>query len=80
MVYVNSSAQWTQYKKILLQPVEFWDYTSKPYSRPISRSGDYFYNRLKEELSKSFTLVGQPGPGVLMLQVAIVNATTATPI
>lgn len=42
--------------------------------------GDYFYNRLKEELSKSFTLVGQPGPGVLMLQVAIVNATTATPI
>jgi hypothetical protein len=25
MVYVNSTVQWSQYNKIMLEPVEFWD-------------------------------------------------------
>lgn len=80
MVYVNSSAQWSQYNKILLQPVEFWDDANTKVSPSDQQMlGDYFYNKLKENLSKNFTLVDQPGPGVLVLRVAIVNATTATP-
>jgi hypothetical protein len=39
----------------------------------------YFYNQLKAELEKNFTLVDQGGPGVLVLQVALVNASAATP-
>ena len=39
----------------------------------------YFYNALKENLQKHFTLVDQGGPGVLTLQVALTNATGATP-
>ena len=80
MVYVNSNAQWSQYNKILLQPVEFWDDASTKVSASDQQMlGDYFYNQLKEDLSKNFTLVDQPGPGVLVLRIAIVNATTATP-
>lgn len=39
----------------------------------------YAYNKLKEDLQKDFTLVDQGGPGVLVLQVALVNASAATP-
>ena len=38
----------------------------------------YAYNKLKEDLQKNFTLVDQGGPGVLVLQVALVNASAAT--
>jgi hypothetical protein len=80
MVYVNSSAQWSQYHKILLQPVEYWDDPNTSVSSSDQQMlGDYFYNKLNEDLSKDFTLVDQPGSGVLVLRIAIVNATTATP-
>jgi hypothetical protein len=80
MVYVNSSAQWSQYNKILVQPVEFWDDPNSSVSASDQQMlSEYFYNQLKEDLSKDFTLVDQPGPGVLVLRVAMVNATTATP-
>ncbi|MGH7925153.1 MAG: DUF3313 domain-containing protein [Candidatus Binatus sp.] len=80
MSYLNPNAQWSQYQKIMLQPVEFWDDPSTKVSQSDQQMlGDYFYNQLKEDLSKNFTLVDQPGPGVLVLRVAIVNATTSTP-
>jgi hypothetical protein len=40
---------------------------------------EYFYNALQTNLSKSFTLVDQPGPGVMTLRVALMDATTAVP-
>jgi hypothetical protein len=39
----------------------------------------YFYNQLKADLQKNFTLVDQDGPGVIVLQVALTNASAATP-
>jgi hypothetical protein len=80
MVYTNPNSQWSQYNKILLQPVEFWDDPSTTVSASDQQMlGDYFYNKLKEDLSKNFSMVDQPGAGVLVLRIAIVNATTATP-
>jgi hypothetical protein len=80
MVYVNPNAQWNQYNKILLQPVEFWDDANTKVSASDQQMlSEYFYNKLKEDLSKDFALVDQQGPGVLVLRVAIVNASTATP-
>jgi hypothetical protein len=35
MVYINPSAQWRQYNKILLEPIEFWD-SRIPTSRPLT--------------------------------------------
>lgn len=80
MVYINPNAQWKQYDKIMIEPVQFWD---DPDTR-VSPSDQhvltaYFYNQLKEQLQKNFTIVDQGGAGVLQLQVALSNATAATP-
>jgi hypothetical protein len=80
MVYVNSGVQWSQYNKIMLEPVEFWDgadTTVSPSDQHMLTA--YFYNRLKTDLQANFTLVDQGGPGVLVLQIALTNATAATP-
>jgi hypothetical protein len=80
MVYVNPSASWSQYNRIMLEPIEFWD-ESKSSISPSDQHmlTAYFYNQLKENLQKRFTLVDHGGPGVVVLQVAIVNASAATP-
>jgi hypothetical protein len=81
MVYINPNAQWKSYTKILLRPVEYWDVTDS--SNPTSDEqmlATYFYNRLKETLQKNFTIVDQPDAGVLVLYVALINATGATPV
>lgn len=80
MVYVNPNADWKSYDKILLEPVEFWDdpQTKVPPSDQHVLTA-YFYNQLKEQLQKNFTLTDQGGPGVLQVQVALVNASSTTP-
>lgn len=80
MVYIDPNANWKSYNKILLEPVEFWDSSDTKVS-PADQQvlTGYLYNQLKEQLQKNFTLVDQGGPGVLQLQVAMVNATTTVP-
>jgi Protein of unknown function (DUF3313) len=81
LVWVNPNAQWASYTKILLDPVQFW---AAPDSK-VSTSDqqvltEYFYNSLKTNLpQQGFMLVDQPGPGVLRLQVALMDATTVVP-
>jgi len=80
MVYINPNVQWSQYNKIMLEPVEFWDSTNSTVSPTDQHTlTAYAHNKLKEDLQKDFTLVDQGGPGVLVLQVALVNASAATP-
>jgi Protein of unknown function (DUF3313) len=80
MVYVNPNAQWSQYNKIMLEPVEFWDRANSSVSQSDQHMlTAYFYNQIKSNLEKNFTLVDQGGAGVLVLQVALVNASAATP-
>ena len=80
MVYINPNAQWSQYNKILLEPVEFWDSANSAVSPSDQHTlTAYTYNKLKEDLQKNFTLVDQGGPGAMVLQVALVNASAATP-
>jgi hypothetical protein len=81
MVYINPNAQWSNYTKILLQPTQYWDTSDSTTPTPDERLlMTYFYNRLQETLQKNFTMVDQPGPGVLVLYIAIINATGATPV
>lgn len=80
LVWINPNAQWSSYTKVLLQPVEFWaaaDSKVSPSDQQVLT--EYFYNALQTNLAKSFTLVNQPGPGVLTLRVALMDATTAVP-
>src|ERR1700674_3699698 len=78
--WINPNAQWSSYTKIQLMPVEFWVAAdSKVSTADQAVLTEYFYNQLQTNLSKSFTLVDQPGPGVMTLRVALMDATTAVP-
>jgi len=79
--YVNPAAQWTQYNKILLDPVTFWAGDSTPISASDQQMlVNYFFQQLKAKLGQKFAIVNQPGPGVMKLDVAITDADTATPV
>jgi len=80
LVWANPDANWSSYSKIQLLPVEFWaaaDSKVSPEDQKVLTT--YFYNALKTDIAKSFPLVDQPGPGVMTLHVALMDATTATP-
>jgi len=79
--YVNPNAQWTQYNKVLLEPVSFWGGDSTTVSAADQRTlTNYFYKVLEEQLSKKFQVVDQPGPGVMAIHVALEDATASTPV
>lgn len=80
LAYINPSAQWSKYTKIQLMPVEFWAGPDSKVSEADQQMlTAYFYNKLKEDLGKSYPLVDQPGPDVLTLRVALMDATTSVP-
>jgi len=80
LAYVNPNAQWSKYTKIQLMPVEFWASADSKVSESDQQMlTSYFYNKLQADLSQSFTLVNQPGPDVLTLRIALMDATTAVP-
>jgi hypothetical protein len=70
LVWINPDAQWASYTSIQLMPVEFWaaaDSTVSPSDQQVLTT--YFYNALKTNIAKSFSLADQPGPGVMTLRV-----------
>jgi Protein of unknown function (DUF3313) len=78
--YINSSANWTQYNKILVDPVMFYGSdTTKVSAEDQQALTNYFYQVLREELGKKFQVVDQAGSGVMKLQVALTDAEGATP-
>ena len=79
--YINPNAKWTSYKSILLQPVTYWAGDEAKLSvKDQHMLTNYFYQQLEKQLGTKFQLVSEPGPGVMRVQVAIDEATTATPI
>jgi hypothetical protein len=80
LAYINPNAQWSKYTKIQLMPVEFWASADSKVSESDQQMlTTYFYNKLQADLSQSYTLVSQPGPDVMTLRVALMDATTAVP-
>ncbi len=78
--YVNTSANWAQYNKIIIDPVMFWGGdTTKVSATDQQALTDYCYQVLREELGKKFQIVDQAGPGVMKLQAALTDAEGATP-
>src|SRR5438132_12193891 len=78
--YVNPSAKWTRYTKIMIQPVTFWgEENSKVSTEDQQRLVNFFYTALNQEVSKQFQVVDQDGPDVMKLQVAGTDLAAATP-
>jgi Protein of unknown function (DUF3313) len=80
LAWINPDAPWSKYTKVQLLPVEFWAATDSKVSPDDQKVlTAYFYNSLQTNLAKNFTVVDQPGPGVMTLRVALMDATTAVP-
>ena len=81
LVWVDPNAQWSNYNRILLEPVQFWAAADSKVSDSDQQVlTTYFYNALKTNIpEQGFTLADQAGPGVIRLQVALMDATTAVP-
>ncbi|WP_230874754.1 DUF3313 domain-containing protein [Methylomonas sp. LL1] len=79
--YFTPSAQWTQYDKVLIDPVTFWggESTTVPAADQQALT-NYFSQQLREQLGKKLKLADQPGPGVLKVTVAMTDAEAATPV
>lgn len=78
--YYNPAAKWTQYSKIMIDPVSFWGGETTSVSVTDQQMlVNYFYQQLREELGKKLEVVDKPGPGVMRLDVALLDAETATP-
>jgi hypothetical protein len=77
--YVNAAGKWTQYKKIMIQPVTFFsDEKSEVSVEDQQRLVDFLYGALNEELAKQFQIVDQAEPDVMKLQVALTDVAAAT--
>jgi len=79
--YVAPNVDWSQYKAVIVEPVTFWDSADSNVSPEVQQKlCDYFYNKLRQDLVKDVAVVDEPGPGVIRLQVALTNASAATPV
>ena len=79
--YVNPAAQWSQYNKVMIHPVTFWGDNSTQVSASDQHMlVNYFSQQLNKDLGQKFQIVTQPGPGVMTVDVAIVDANAATPV
>jgi hypothetical protein len=81
LVYINPNVNWAQYNKVMIAPVTMGlGPNDKVSEQDQQMLASYYYHALETNLSKDFTLVNQPGPGVLAVRVALTDATTATPV
>lgn len=81
LIYIDSNVPWASYDKVLLEPVQFMTAPDSNVSSEDQQAlCSYFYNKLKEDLQKHFTIVDSQGAGVMRLQVALTDASTATPV
>ena len=79
--YVNPGAQWTTYKKVLLEPVTFWgDDKTKISAKDQQMLCNFLQEQLADQLGKKYQMVNEPDEGVMRLQVALVDAESATPV
>lgn len=78
--YVNPNANWSSINKIMIAPVTFWAADDSKVSAADQQAlCNYAYTVLVKDIGKNFTLVDQPGPGVIKVSAALTDATTATP-
>ncbi len=73
--YNDPSVDWAAYRKMKLLPVQFLTDPDTDYSvqqkQELQQLVDKFSTTLYEKLSRDYTMVQEPGPGVLQMQIAI---------
>lgn len=79
--YLNPDARWTQYTKMMINPVTFWGGDTQKISAADQQAlANYLYQALLQKVGAKFPIVDEPGPGVMRLQFAVLDASSATPV
>lgn len=78
--YVNPKGGFTQYDKVMVVVVGFFGSDpAKVSPKDEQRLTDLFYKHLHEALAKRYQVVDEVGPGVMKVEVALLDAEAATP-
>ena len=81
LTYVNPDARWSQYKKVMIDPVTYWGDDSSKFLPPDQHAlTTYFRSALETQFGSKFQIVDAPGPGVMKIHVAITDADSAIPV
>lgn len=80
--YVDPKADFRSYNKIMIDPIRAYakdkDSSMAEMSKEDQKSLlNYFDAALREQLKSNYTLVSQPGPGVLRLRIAVTEASSS---
>ena len=80
-LYTNPAVDWAKYKKLMIQPVTYWDdEKSKVSVENQHRLTNFLYATLEQDMTKQFQVSDQDGPDVMQLQVALIDVSAATPV
>ena len=78
--HVNPKGMFTQYDKVMIVVVGFFGSDpGKVQSQDEQRLTNVFYKNLHEALAKRYQVVDEAGPGVMKVEVALLDAEAATP-
>ena len=82
-VYLNPSANWVSYTKVILDPVTIWTGrgSNMANASPAEQKAlaDAFYTELHNAVAKRCQMVSEPSPGTMRWHIALVDATSANP-
>lgn len=80
--YINPDADWRSYDKIIFDSVTVWknEETQDISSEDLQMLTDFVYGHFHDALSQDYTIVSQPGPGVIRVAFAITEAEASDPI
>jgi hypothetical protein len=77
--YVNPQGAFTQYSKVMIVVVGFFGSDpAKVSPKDEQRLTDVFYKNLHDALAKRYQVVDEAGPGVMKVEVALLDAEAAT--
>lgn len=84
LLYKNPEANWTDYEKVLLEPVAIWSdpkwKLSDDEHKDLQKLVDSFQATLHKKLAADYELVDQAGPGVMRVQIALTGGKKAITI
>jgi hypothetical protein len=81
LLYIDESAQFSQYDKVLLEPVTVWRTSDANLNdleaAELKQLTDHLYTSVHKELSKKYEMVQVAGPGTLRVRLALTEAVGA---
>lgn len=80
--YINPDVDWRSYNKVMIDSVSVWkDKETQDVSPEDLRTlTDFLYSQMQDALSRDYTIVTQPGPGVMRMAFALTEAEASNPV